>query len=83
MQRHFHGKNRLNLATLQERIFIVRVAIIMMYKILNDLTDISTCYFTPNHYALLRRYFTQLPTRVNSFTFFHLYSKFGTLDLCV
>ena len=39
----------------------------MMYKVLNNLIDIPTHYFVPNHLSLKNGYFTQLPTRVNYF----------------
>jgi len=56
--------NKLNLAPLKDRRFHSKS--IMMYKILNNLIDILTCYFIPSHHSLRRGYFTQLPARIDS-----------------
>jgi len=59
--------NKLDLAPLKDRRF--RSKSIMMYKILNNLIDIPSCYFIPSYHSLRRGYFTQLPTRIDSFKF--------------
>ena len=63
--------NKLDLVLLKDRRFHSKS--IMMYKILNNLIDIPSCYFMPSHHSLRRGYFIQLPARIDSFkfSFFH------------
>ena len=64
--------NKLDLVLLKDRRF--RSKSILMYKILNNLIDIPSCYFIPSHHSLRRGYFIQLPTRIDSFKFFFFLS---------
>ena len=59
--------NKLDLVLLKDKRF--RSKSIMMYKILNNLIDIPSCYFIPSHHPLRRGYFIQLPARIDSFKF--------------
>ena len=59
--------NKLDLVILKDRRFHSKS--IMMYKILNNLIDIPSCYFIPSHHSLRRGYFIQLPARIDSFKF--------------
>ena len=74
--------NKLNLCSLKERRF--RSKSIMIYKVLNNLIDIPAHHFVPNYLSLRNGYFTQLPTRIDSFKFFPSVIKiWNTLPLFV
>ena len=59
--------NKLDLMLLKDRRF--RSKSILMYKILNNLIDIPSCYFIPNHHSLRRGHYIQLPARIDYFKF--------------
>ena len=48
--------NKLDLVLLKDRRF--RSKSIMMYKILNNLIDIPSCYFIPSHHSLRRGFYS-------------------------
>ena len=58
--------NKVDLVLLKDRRFHSKS--IMMYKILNNLIDIPSCYFIPSQH-LLRRCFIQLPARIDFLNF--------------
>ena len=69
--------DKLDLVLLKDRRFCSKS--IMMYKILNNLIDIPSCYFIPSHHSLRRLYFIQLPVIIDSFKFSPSVIKIRTL----